>query len=201
MIMFDLLLHPFTLTVALIISFLIVKDLIVKGFRLSKVHRCIDAHLEAMSKKRVDQAWDSLSFDLRTTLTNQKRLKKGGKSFFGKKRVEMYAFRFNKLYQEGRLIIESVHKVRSARSPKIMYMIRLRSRATGYIRMTIWISRVPLRQDHWSIDEICVHPQNGDTNKGETLTGARMRRRPTRSAKGKQDQNKGRGRRSLAKAS
>ena len=121
--MFDLLFHPFTLTVALITSFLIVKDLIVKGFRLSKVHRCINAHLDAMSKKRVEQAWDSLSFDLRTTLTNQKRIKKGGKSFFGKKRLESYALRYSKLYQEGRLIVESVHKVRHARSPKIMYMI------------------------------------------------------------------------------
>ena len=120
--MFDLLFHPFTLTVALITSFLFVKDLIVRGARLSKIHRCIDAHLEAMSRKRIDQAWDSLSFDLRTTLTDQKRLKKGGKTFFGKKRLEGYMIRFGTLYQEGRLIVESVHKVRQARSPKIMYM-------------------------------------------------------------------------------
>ena len=199
--MFDLLFHPFTLTLALITSFLIVKDLIVKGFRLSKVHRCINSHLDSMSRKRIDQAWDSLSFDLRTTLTDQKRIKKGGKAFFGKKRLETYANRFSKLYQEGRLIVESVHKVRHARSPKIMYMIRLRSRATGYIRMTIWISRVPQRQDHWSVDEICVHPQNGDTNKGETLTGARMRRKKSRLAKGVKDRSKLRDRKPLAKAS
>ena len=82
-----------------------------------------------------------------------------------------------------------------------MYMIRLRARSTGYVRMTIWISQVPFRQDNWGIDEVCIHPQNGDTNKGETLTGARMRRRRTRLAKGVKDRSKLRGRKPLAKAS
>ena len=57
-----------------------------------------------------------------------------------------------------------------------MYMIRLRSRSSKNLRMTIWISKIPLKQDEWSIEEVCIHPKSGNTHQGETLTGARMRK-------------------------
>ena len=156
-----------------------------------------------MASQNVGAAWDGLSFDLKTTLTQKKRLKKG-KGFFGSKRVEKYANYNQPVYQKANLVIESIHRVTQSRTPKIMYMVRLRSKQTGYMRMTIWIARVPHRVDGWSIEEVCIHPPTGDVYKGDTLTGTRLRSRKSRLAKAVKDRAKRRGLssgKSLAKAS
>ena len=171
----DLLLHPFTLAVSVIFALLFLKDLFFKGTRLSSVHRCINRHLTVMSQRRVDKAWEGLSLSLRTKLTNQIRLTHGGKAFFGKKRISHYALRFARIYQEGNLTIGSVHHVKQTRVPKVMYMVRLKCRSTQRIRMTIWISKIPNKDQEWSIDEVCIHPKNGNTHQGSTLTGNKMK--------------------------
>jgi hypothetical protein len=179
----NLLMHPFTLSVTFIFALIFLKDLLFKGVRLSSVHRCINRHLTMMSQRKIDLAWDGLSWDLRTKLTNQIRLTHGGKAFFGKKRIAHYALRFAQMYQEGNLSIGSVHHVRQTRLPKTMYMVRLRCRATQRVRMTIWISRMPNQSDKWCIDEVCIHPKNGDTQKGHTITGTRMKSSQQRKVK------------------
>jgi len=178
-----LLMHPFTLSVTCIVAFIFLKDLLFRGVRLSSVHRCINRHLTTMSQRKIDRAWDGLSWDLRTKLTNQIRLNHGGKAFFGKKRIAHYALRFAQIYKEGNLTIGSVHHVRQTRLPKTMYMVRLRCRSTQRVRMTIWISRIADQTDEWCIDEVCIHPQNGDTQQGSTMTGNRMKSKARRKVK------------------
>jgi hypothetical protein len=173
-----LILHPFTLGVSVLFACLFLKDLFSKGTRLSSVHRCINQHLAVMSHRHINQAWDGLSFDLRTKLTNQIRLTHGGKAFFGKKRMSHYAIRFAQIYQNGKLRVDSIHLVKQTRSPRTMYMVRLKSRSTHRVRMTIWISQTKSKKRPWGIDEICIHPKSGDTQKGDTLTGTRIKSAP-----------------------
>ena len=196
----EILLHPFTLIVTLIFSILFIKDLVSNGSRLYKIYGLVYHHVNMMAKDNIDDAWQRLSFDLRTTLTQKKRLKKG-KNNVGSRRLSSFANTHAKVYQKANLVIESIHSV-GVKGPRKMYMLRLRSQNSGYIRMTIWVSKVPYRVDGWSINEVCIHPSNGDTNRGDTLTGARMRRRPSRIQKKIKDrQSKASSKKSLAKAS
>ena len=196
----DIIMHPFSLTVTFIFSVIFVRDLVINGRRRSVIYKCVNKHIKVMSKKDFERAWDGLSFDLKTTLTQKKRLKQGP-DFFGSKRVEKFAQTYFAVYNQSNLAVESVHRVRRAKAPKVMYMVRLRSKKSGYMRMTMWVSHVPNRLDGWSVDEVCVHPPNGDINKGETLTGARMRNRKTRIKKKVQDRANRRSEKTLSKAS
>lgn len=170
----DVVLHPVFLGTILCVSVVIVRGLIVRGSAAASVYRAVRAHITAMGRINVDAAWAGLSFDLKTRLTEKKRIKKG-KQFIGSKRVESYANAFVNLYRDGQLVIDTIHHVHGAAKPKLMYMVRLRSKRSGYMRMTIWVSMVPYRDDGWSIEEVCVHPNDGDLTKGDTLTGVRMK--------------------------
>ena len=170
-----LLLNPLTLSLIVLFAFILLKELFTKGNRLSSVHRCINHHLITMSRRQIDQVWEGFSPNLRSTLTDQRRLKKGESSFYGKARVAHYALYFSKLYKNGSLDVSSIHQVQHVRRPKMMYMVRLRCKSTQKLRMTIWISRTPNTQDRWSIEEVCIHPTSGSPHRGETLTGARMK--------------------------
>jgi len=176
----QILLNPITLIVALVFSVTVVRDILKRGNHLFSVQDCVYKHIAAMSKDKGDEAWDGLSFDLKTSLTQAKREKRGGKDFVGTRRVGVFAKQNSKLYQNGRLTIDSVNKVMKVAPPKEMYMVRLRSQASGYLRMTVWVSRVPLRADGWAVEEVCVHPEDGNINLGETLTGNKLKARPSR---------------------
>lgn len=176
----QILFHPATMIIALIFGVMLLRDLLKRGSHLFSVQDCVYKHIEAMAKEKGEGAWDGLSFDLRTTLTNARREKKGGKDFVGAKRVLVFAKQNSKLYKDARLTIDSVNKVMKVRPPKVMYMVRLRSQVSGYLRMTVWVSRVPLRADGWSVEEVCVHPEDGNINLGETLTGSKLKPKPSR---------------------
>jgi len=175
----QILFHPATMIITLIFGVMLLRDLLKRGSHLFSVQDCVYKHIEAMAKDKGD-AWDGLSFDLRTTLTNARREKKGGKDFVGAKRVAVFAKQNSKLYKDARLTIDSVNKVMKVRPPKEMYMVRLRSQVSGYLRMTVWVSRVPLRADGWSVEEVCVHPEDGNVSLGETLTGSKLKPKPSR---------------------
>jgi hypothetical protein len=196
----EILLHPFTLSVTLIFSIIFLKDLLGNGSKMYKVYGLVYHHINMMAKDNIDDAWKKLSFDVRTILTQKKRLKKG-KDNVGTRRLSSFALQHATVYQRANLIIDSIHVVK-VKAPRQMYMIRLRSQNTGYMRMTIWVSKVPYRVDGWSINEICVHPNHGDLNRGDTLTGVRMKRRPSRIQKAiKNKKSKKMKPKSLAKAS
>ena len=169
----EILLNPITLIVALVVSVMIVRDLLTRGSHLFAVQDCVYRHVTMMSKDDIDGAWDSLGFDLKSSLTRPQREKKG-KGFVGTGRLKTYAKENRDVYHEGRLTIDSVNQVMKVKPPKEMYMVRLRSQSSGYVRMTVWVSRVPLRADGWSVEEVCIHPPNGNVNAGETLTGAKL---------------------------
>ena len=176
----QILLNPATMIIALIFGVVLIRDLLRRGSHLFNVQDCVYKHLEAMIKDKGDDAWDGLSFDLKTSLTHARRERKGGKDFVGARRVKMFAKQNAKLYKDGRLTIDSVNKVMKVRPPKEMYMVRLRSQASGYLRMTVWVAKVPLRADGWSIEEVCVHPEDGNVSLGETLTGNKLKAKPSR---------------------
>lgn len=176
----QILFHPATMIIALIFSMILLRDILKRGSHLFSVQDCVYKHIAAMTKDKGDEAWDELSFDLKTLLTQARREKKGGKDFVGANRVKIFAKQNAKLYKEGRLTIDSVNKVMKVASPKEMYMVRLRSQASGYLRMTVWVSRVPLRADGWSVEEVCVHPEDGNIHLGETLTGNKLKPKASR---------------------
>ena len=170
----EILLNPFTLVIALIFSVIIMRDLLRKGSHLFAVQDCVYKHINTMAQEQIDEAWSGLSFDLKTTLTQAGRERRGGKNFVGSNRLRTFAKEHSTLYKEGQLTIDEVKLVGKARPPKEMYMVRLRSGASGTLRATVWVSRVPLRADGWSVEEVCVHPANGNVNQGETITGAKL---------------------------
>lgn len=196
----SILLHPFTLIVSLIVSVVIIRDLLGRGSSLFDVQDRVYSHLELMAKTSApDAAWESLSYDLKARLNDERRLKKG-KDFVGIKRLTYYMKLYAKVYTEGKLTIDSISKVSKVASPKEMYMIRLRSQQSGVLRVTLWLTRVPFRADGWSVAEVCVHPDNGNIYQGETLTGAPMKGRPSRLQKKLKDRARKRGDRDLARA-
>lgn len=196
-----ILLHPFTLIVALIVSVVIIRDLVGRGGSLFDVQDRVYAHLELMSKSgNPEAAWESLSYELKARLNDARRAKKG-KDFVGVKRLAYFIKLYSKLYTDGKLGIESMSRVGKVAPPKEMYMVRLRSQQSGLIRMTLWLTRVPFRADGWSVVEVCVHPEDGNIYKGETLTGAPMRGRPSRLQKKLKDRARKRAERDLSRAS
>jgi hypothetical protein len=196
----SILLHPFTLIVALIVSVVIIRDLVGRGSSLFAVQDRAYAHLELMAKPAAaDAAWESLSYDLKARLNDERRLKKG-KDFVGLRRLTYFMKLYAKLYSDAKLTIDSVSRVGRVAPPKEMYMVRLRSQQSGVLRMTLWLTRVPFRADGWSVAEICVHPESGNVYQGETLTGAPMRGRPSRLKQKLKDRARKRGDRDLARA-
>ena len=133
---------------------------------LTVTRRCLHAHF----------AWSGLglSFELKVKLTDKKRLKKGGKLFVGIRRVADFSARHNSVYSKGNLVVDSITKIKRVRAPKQMYLVRMRSKVTGTIRLSIWVSYVPMRADGWGITDVCVHPASGHLGKGDTLTGAKV---------------------------
>ena len=170
----DLLFHPISLTIFLVFSVLWVKDLILGGTVVHAIRRTVYDHIKQMTKQNIDQAWDGLSYELKVKLTDPKRLKKKGRMYVGSKRVADFAAFHSKVYKNGGLVIETIQRIRRVRAPRRMYVVRLRSKITGTVRLTAWVSFVPGRAVSWGVEDVCIHPASGDLAKGETLTGARV---------------------------
>lgn len=192
-----LLIHPVTLTVILVLSIVWLKDLITGGKTLHAIRRTVHSHIKSMGKQDTDNSWNGLSYELKVKLTDQKRLKQG-KLFVGSRRVADFAARHSKVYNNGDLIIEVVQKIKRIKGPRQMFVVRLRSRVTGTVRMTVWVNYMPTRQDSWGIQDVCIHPPSGDLGKGDTLTGARITAPQDQPLKGK---DKKKGKRGKAKKS
>ena len=169
-----LLFHPVTLTFVLIFAAWWLQGLITGGRVSHSVKKTVMAHVKEMAAQNTEKAWEGLSYDLKVALTDQKRLKKGGKMFVGTRRVADFSARHSAIYNKANLVIESMTRLRRVKAPKQMYVVRLRSRVTGTIRLTVWVSYVPKRADQWGIKDVCVHPPSGDLGKGESLTGAKI---------------------------
>lgn len=170
----DLLINPLTLSVLLIFSVIWIKDLIQGGKVLHAIRRVARDHIKHMTQQDTDRAWEGLSYELKVKLTDPKRLKKKGKMFVGSRRVADFAAFHSKVYKNGELTIEVIQRVRRVKAPRSMYVVRLRSRITGTIRLTMWVSHMPGRATAWGVEDVCVHPPSGDLAKGETLTGAKV---------------------------
>lgn len=175
--------HPITLTCVLILSLMWLKDLISGGRVSHSVKRIVLAHIQEMGAQNTEKAWEGLSYDLKVALTDQKRLKKGGKMYVGTRRVADFSARHSAIYNKANLVIESITRIRRVRAPRQMYVVRLRSRVTGTIRLSVWVSYVPNRADAWGIKDVCIHPASGDLGKGESLTGAKISPPQVRRAK------------------
>lgn len=170
----DLLIHPITLSILLLFSVIWVKDLIRSGRVLHSVRRVVHNHIKDMTQQDADRAWEGLSYELKVKLTDPKRLKRKGRMFVGSRRVADFAAFHSKVYKNGSLTIEVVQQVRRVKPPRKMYVVRLRSKITGTIRLTMWISYTPGRATSWGVEDVCIHPASGDLAKGETLTGAKV---------------------------
>ena len=170
----DLLFHPISLTIFLVFSVLWLKDLIRGGTIVHAIRRTVHDHIKQMTKQNIDRAWDGLSYELKVKLTDPKRLKKKGRMYVGSKRVADFAAFHSKVYKNGGLVIETIQRIRRVRAPRKMFVVRLRSKITGTVRLTVWVSFVPGREMNWGIEDVCIHPASGDLAKGETLTGARV---------------------------
>ncbi len=171
---FTFIFHPITLTFVLIFALWWVKDLIIGGRINHAIKRAVLAHVKEMGAQNTEKAWEGLSYDLKVTLTDQKRLKKGGKMFVGTRRVADFSARHSAVYSKANLVVESMTRIRRVKAPKQMFVVRLRSKVTGTIRLTVWVSFVPNRTDGWGVKDVCIHPANGDLGKGESLTGAKV---------------------------
>jgi hypothetical protein len=170
----NLLFHPISLTIFLIFSILWLKDLIRGGTTVHAIRRTVQDHIKQMTKQDTDLAWDGLSYELKVKLTDPKRLKKKGRLYVGSKRVADFAAFHSKVYKNGELVIEIIQRIRRVKAPRRMYVVRLRSKITGTVRLTVWVSFVPGRAISWGVEDVCIHPASGDLAKGETLTGARV---------------------------
>lgn len=166
--------HPVVLTAVILFSFWWLNDLISGGGKSHAIKKAVMNHVQHMGGQDTEKAWEGLSFELKVKLTDKKRLKKGGKMFVGTRRVADFSARHSAVYNKGNLVIDSVKKVKRVRAPKQTFIVRLRSKVTGTIRLSLWISKVPNRADGWGITDVCIHPASGDLYKGETLTGAKM---------------------------
>lgn len=195
----SLLIHPITLSIVLIFCVLRLKDIIMGSRTLHHVRSTVNTHIKSMGKQNTDQSWEGLSYELKVKLTDQRRLKKGGKLFVGSRRVADFAARFSKVYNNGDLVIESIQRIRRIKAPRQMYVVRLRSRVTGTVRMTIWVAYMPQRVDGWGVQDVCIHPPSGDLGKGDTLTGAKVQD-PNAPKAGNSKKGKPAGRRSSKKA-
>ena len=170
----NLLFHPISLTIFLIFSILWLKDLIRGGTTVHAIRRTVQDHIKQMTKQNTDLAWDGLSYELKVKLTDPKRLKKKGRMYVGSRRVADFAAFHSKVYKNGELVIEVIQRIRRVKAPRRMYVVRLRSKVTGTVRLTVWVSFVPGRAISWGVEDVCIHPASGDLAKGETLTGARV---------------------------
>ena len=166
--------HPVVLTAVIIFSLWWLNDLITGGGKNHAIKDAVMNHVKHMGGQDTEKAWEGLSFELKVKLTDKKRLKKGGKMYVGTRRVADFSARYSAVYNKGNLVIDSVQKVRQVRAPKQTFLVRLRSKVTGTIRLTLWISNVPNRADGWGVTDACIHPANGDIYKGETLTGSKV---------------------------
>ena len=171
---FSAFVHPVFFVLILVLSFFLIKSILRGGRRLSVIYDTVDRHIEAMAAQNEKEAWEGLSFDLKNILLDQRRERRG-KNYVGQARLKDFMSRIAPLYQREALIVDSLHEVYRVQRPRRMFMVRLRSSRTGFLRLTIWVSYVPFRGDGWSIVEVCAHPANGDINRGETLTGSKMR--------------------------
>lgn len=188
----DFLINPITLSILLFFSILWIKDLIQGGGTLHAIRKVTRDHIDYMTQQDADRAWEGLSYELKVKLTDPARLKKKGKLFVGARRVADFAAFHSKIYKNGDLSIEMIQRVRRIKSPRQMYVVRLRSKITGTIRLTMWVSYVPGRATSWGVEDVCVHPANGDLAKGETLTGSKVGDPNAKQATGtKQDGKKG----------
>ena len=170
----SLLFNPISLTIFLIFSMVWLKDLIQGGRTVHSVRRTVYDHIKQMTKQDIDRAWDGLSYELKVKLTNPKRLKKKGRMYVGSRRVADFAAFHSKVYKNGELVIETIKRIRRVRAPRRMFVVRLRSKITGTVRLTVWVSHVPRRAISWGVEDVCIHPASGDLAKGDTLTGARV---------------------------
>ena len=166
--------HPIFFGFLSLMCFLLLRSILQGGQRLSVLYDAIDRHIETMASQNEQKAWDGLSFDLKNILLDKRRERKGPE-YVGIARLKDFMTRLASLYQRESLIVDSLHEVRKVQRPRRMFMVRLRSSRTGFLRLTIWLSYVPFRGDGWSVVEVCAHPPNGDVTRGETLTGSRMR--------------------------
>ena len=166
--------NPIILIVVLLFCLWWIKDLLYSSRRTQAVRKTVAEHIRQMGKQNTENAWAGLSYDLKVKLTDKKRLKKGGKMYVGTRRVADYSMRHGSVYSKGSLVIESIQKVKRIRAPREMYVVRLRSKVTGTVRLTVWVSYVPMRADGWAIADVVVHPPSGDLARGESLTGARL---------------------------
>ena len=169
----DILLNPFVLVIVLIFAFILFRSLWKKGSYLFDVNDVVYQHIDQMIKQDADAVWSKFSIDLKFKLGDRRKSRKNV-NMVGINRLRSFMGLYGNLYQKDHLAIDSVHQVK-IRPPKEMFQVKLRSQKSGYIRLTIWISRVPFRMDGWSIDDICVHPADGDDSKGETLTGKKIK--------------------------
>ena len=168
----DILTHPVTLAILLIMSIMRIKSLIKGGKTLHSIRTTVRGHIDAMSKEKTELAWEGLSYELKVKLTDPKRLKKKGKLFVGSRRVADFAAYHGRVYKGGELVVETIQRIRRVRYPRQMFVVRLRSKVTGTVRLTVWVSHVPRRDLAWGVEDVCVHPASGDLARGETLTGA-----------------------------
>jgi hypothetical protein len=169
----EILLHPVVLAFTLIFAFLLFRSLWKQGTHLFDVYDCIYAHIDQMIKQDADAVWSKFSIDLKFKLGDRRRSRKN-LNMQGINRLRSFMGLYSNIYVKEHLAIDTVHQVK-IRPPKEMYQVKLRSQKSGYIRLTVWVSRVPFRMDGWSIDDICVHPADGDDTKGETLTGKKIK--------------------------
>ncbi len=171
---FTILFHPVVLIAVIIFSMLWLRDLVSGGGKNHAVRKAVMDHINYMGSQNTEKAWEGLSFELKVKLTDKKRLKKGGKMFVGTRRVADFSARHSAVYNKGNLVVDSMQKVRRVKAPKQIYLVRMRSKVTGTIRLTLWVSHVPNRADGWGITDACIHPASGDLYKGETITGVKM---------------------------
>jgi hypothetical protein len=166
--------HPVILTIILAFCIWWLRDLIVGGGKTHAIKKSVLNHINDMGQQKTEKAWDGLSFELKVKLTDKKRLKKGGKLYVGARRVADFSARHSSVYNKANLVVDSITRIRRVKGPKQMYVIRMRSKLTGTIRLSVWVSYVPMRADGWGVTDVCVHPANGQLGKGDTLTGAKI---------------------------